>query len=688
MRHSRKKIRKNSKKNKLKSFVNLKAKFSLFIFYLKKYPQSIIKAPFFFIVHGPIKFIEKLNRIQSIVKKAHPKQPKTIFSYLFLSKIIKGVKILLFNGPKALISRITGKFKNIKQIASLNDQYLVWLERNSISKLQIMKQNILQYKFSYRPKISIITPVYNTDSKWLVYCIDSVMKQTYDNWELCLADDASTNSDVKKILNKYSKKDKRIKVIYRKQNGHISRASNSALDIATGEFIGLLDHDDELFPHALYSVVKLLNENNNIDFIYSDEDKLELDGKHVDPFFKPDWSPNMFLSVNYLCHFSVIRKKIVNQIGGFRVGFEGSQDYDLFLRVTEKTDKIRHISDILYSWRKIPGSTAAVYEEKNYANQASINALKESLQRRKIIGSVSDGLVGGTFRIKYKILKKYSVSIIIPTKDKVNYLKRCISSIFKKTTYKNFEVIIVDTGSLEKSTEDYYKMLKKYKNVKILRWEGKKFNYASVNNFAVKKVKSDFVLLLNNDTEIISPDWIESMLEHAQKNNVGAVGAKLLYPNNTIQHSGIILGIGSPPGRGVAGHNQKMFPDSPSGIASWNLKDMIRDYSAVTAACLLISRKKYLQVGGLKPKFRIAFNDVDFCLELLKRGYYNVYTPYAKLYHHESISVGRPEQGNRDLKEFNKEIRMMINKWRKILYSDPFYNKNLTLEHENLSLRI
>lgn len=665
-----------------------------FLIYISTSPSKFIKAIRIFISYGPKGIKRKLKRAEKnkfyVQYNPFVIISKKIISFIaaFLKKVSKALKILLLNGPKALISQIKSRVQSKKQVASLNDQYRIWLERNSMSQLHIMKQKIVQHGFSYRPKISIITPVYNTDGRWLVSCIDSVIKQTYDNWELCLADDASTNPEVKKILNKYSKKDKRIKVIYRKQNGHISKASNSALDMATGEFIGLLDHDDELFPHSLYSVVKLLNENNNIDFIYSDEDKLELDGKHVDPFFKPDWSPNMFLSVNYLCHFSVIRKKIVDQLGGFRVGFEGSQDYDLFLRVTEKTDRISHISDILYSWRKVPGSTAAVYEEKNYANQASINALKEALQRRKIAGSVTDGIVGGTFRVKYKIVKNFSVSIIIPTKDKSDYLKRCIKSILKKTTYKNYEIVIVDTGSVEKSTESFYKTLKKYRNIKIIRWKGSKFNYASVNNFAVKNIKNDFVLLLNNDTEIITPDWIESMLEHAQKSSVGAVGAKLLYPNNTIQHSGIILGIGSPPGRGVAGHNQKMFSDSPSGIASWNLKDMIRDYSAVTAACLLISRKKYLQVGGLKPKFRIAFNDVDFCLELLKKGYYNVYTPYAKLYHHESISVGRPEQGNRDLKEFNKEIRMMINKWRKILYNDPFYNKNLTLEHENLSLRI
>lgn len=600
--------------------------------------------------------------------------------------IKKGLNILLKKGPKNLINLFKINQSVSEKLSQINDQYQIWFKTHKPTKKILLKQKILQKKFLYRPKISIITPVYNPSKEWLKSCIESVINQTYDNWELCLADDASTKLYIKKILQKYSKQDERIKVIYRPKNGHISRASNSALKIATGEFIALLDHDDDLAPHALFKIVKVLNKNKKIDFIYTDEDKVELNGKHVDPFFKPNWSPDMLLSTNYLCHLCVIRKKLIDEVGEFRIGYEGSQDYDLFLRITEKTKNIYHIPDILYSWRKVPGSTATVYSTKNYCDQASIKAIQDAMIRRKLETTVKKGLVDGTFRVKYKIKGKPLVSIIIPTKDKVDFLKRCIKSILSKSTYTNYEIIIVDTGSNESDTKKYYKTLKKITKIKFLNWQ-RIFNYSSVNNFAVKKAKGEYILLLNNDTEVITPDWIESMLEHAQRKEIGAVGVKLLYPNNTIQHVGVILGIkGGKIDRGIAGHALKTYPDTPLHQSLLNSKDIVRDYSAVTAACLMVSKKKYNEVGGLDEKFRIAFNDVDFNLKLMKKGYLNLYTPYTKLYHHESISVGTPENGTRDLNEFSKEITLMIKKWDKLLQNDPFYNKNLTLEHENFYL--
>jgi len=602
--------------------------------------------------------------------------------------IFKGLKILITKGPLEFKKKSVGVQEREIKINEVNQQYQIWLQKHSPTEEELERQRKRQKRFKYRPKISIITPVYNTEEKWLRACIESVLNQTYDNWELCLADDASTKPHVKRALEEYRKKDERIKVVYRRKNGHISRASNSALKLATGEFIALLDHDDELAPHALFKVVELLNKHPDANFIYSDEDKLELDGRRVDPFFKPDWSPDMFLSTNYLCHLSVIRKKLVDQVGGFRPGYEGSQDYDLFLRVTEKTDKIYHIPDILYSWRKVPGSTAAVYEVKSYANEASIKALKNALRRRKIRATVGSGLVPGSFRVKYKIIGKPLVSIIIPTKDKVEYLRRCVQSVLGKTSYNNYELLIVDTGSTEQETLDYYKELRKSSKIRFLKWD-RPFNFASVNNFAVKKAKGKYVLLLNNDTEVITPDWIEVMLEHAQRREVGAVGAKLLYPDGRIQHAGIILGIrGGPIEKGIAGHAQKLFEDAPMGLPLWNSKDIIRNFSAVTAACLMTDKRKYLEVDGMDEKFRIAFNDVDFCLKLIKKGYLNVYTPYAKLYHYESVSVGRPDQGTRDIAEFQKEINMMHRRWGNLLQNDPYYNPNLTLDREDFSLKV
>ncbi|OQB40436.1 MAG: Chondroitin synthase [candidate division CPR1 bacterium ADurb.Bin160] len=595
--------------------------------------------------------------------------------------VFKAAKILFNEGPDGIKNKFKAKESRNNTLLSINDQYQIWFQKNYPNKENLQKQKKIQKNFKYRPLISIITPVYNPDEKWLRSCIESVLKQSYDNWELCLADDCSTKPHVKKVLNEYSKKDKRIKVIFRSKNGHISRASNSALKLATGEFIALLDHDDDLAPHALFKVVETLNNNKKIDFIYSDEDKVELNGQHVDPFFKPDWSPDMFLSTNYICHLSVIKKSIVDQVGGFRVGYEGSQDYDLFLRITEQTNNIFHIPTILYSWRKTNKSTASEYSIKGYANQASTIAIYDSFKRRGLQGTVKNGLLEGSFRVKYKITGKPLVSIIIPTKDKVIYLKRCIQSILDKTTYQNYEILIIDTGSKEKNTLVYYKKLKSKNKIKFFNWNFP-FNYSAVNNFGVEHSKGEYILLLNNDTEIITPDWIESMLEHAQRKNIGAVGAKLLYPNNRIQHAGIIIGLG-----GVAGHVQKMSEDLHYIPLLWN-KDLIRNYSAVTAACLMIKKTKYLEVRGLDTKYRIAFNDVDFNLKLIKRGYYNLYTPYAKLYHHESISVGTPQQGNRGLEEFQKEIILMENKWKTHSYVDPYYNINLTLDKEDYSLRI
>lgn len=527
-------------------------------------------------------------------------------------------------------------------------------------------------------------PVYNVDLKWIKKAIKSIRKQIYTNWELCIADDASINKNLLRYLERISNNSK-IKVTFREKNGHISEASNTALELAEGEFVALMDNDDIIHPHALAAVVKVLNKNNEIDFIYSDEDKLDMKGKRVDPFFKPDWSPDLFKSTNYMSHFSVIRKALTDKVGGFRKGYEGSQDYDLFLRITEITNKIEHISDVLYSWRKIPGSTAAVYTDKSYASSTTIKALNDATKRRGIKAKAMEGLFPGSFRVKYEIIGKPLVSILIPTLNKYEYIVRSISSILEKTTYNNFEIIIIDTGSTDENVLNYYKNIKENKRINIINWK-EKFNYSSVNNFGVENSRGEYIILLNNDTEIISPDWIEGMLEHAQRESVGAVGVKLLYPNDTIQHAGIVLGINGGSGKGVAGHAFRFSSRKVQGFPVQ--KDIIKNYSAVTAACLMINKKKFNEVNGLEEKFRIAFNDVDFCLKLLSKGYYNIYTPYVEIYHHESVSVGTPEAQTRDLKEFKKEINLMYKKWGNLLLKDRFFNRNYSLKSEQFQIKI
>ena len=604
--------------------------------------------------------------------------------YRRLRKYIKNFFINIGNdGIKITFKRI---FKRIKHVIDYRinldrelNPYKYWMKSNRLSLKKSVSISKDLWALKYQPLISIVMPVYNVDVKWIRKAVNSIQSQIYKNWELCIADDASTNKRLIKYLRRIEKR-KKIKVVFRKKNGHISAASNSALKLAKGEFVALMDNDDIIHPHALAEAVKLLNQKKDTDFIYSDEDKIEMNGKRVDPFFKPDWSPDLFLSTNYLSHLSIIRRKLIKKVGGFRKGYEGSQDYDLFLRVTEQTDKIEHIPEVLYSWRKIPGSTAAVYTEKDYADNTSIKALKEALKRRNIKGKVMEGLFPGSFRVKYDLKEEPLISILIPTKEKLDYLNRCISSILDKTTYKNFEIIIIDTGSREKKTLEYYRGLGEIPNTKIIHWN-KRFNYSGVNNFGAENSKGKYLLLLNNDTEIITPNWIEGMLEHAQRDKIGAVGVKLLYPNNTIQHAGVVLGINGGSGKGVAGHAFRFFDRETQGFPVQ--KDIIRNYSAVTAACLMISKEKFKEVGGLDEKFRIAFNDVDFCLKLKEKGYYNLYTPYIELYHHESISVGKPESQTRDVDEFSKEINLMYQRWEKDILLDSFYNINLTLITEN-----
>ncbi|MEM4523447.1 MAG: glycosyltransferase, partial [Nitrososphaeria archaeon] len=404
-------------------------------------------------------------------------------------------------------------------------------------------------------------------------------------------------------------------------------------------------------------------------------------GKRVEPFFKPDYSPDYFLSCNYLCHLAVIRKSLVEKVGGFRLGYDGSQDYDLFLRVLEHTNKVAHIPKILYHWRKTQSSAASSIYAKPYAYENAKKALLEAMKRRGIeIEGVYDGLWKGSYRIRYRIMGNPKVSIIIPTKDKVEFLRKCVESVLNKTTYQNYEIVIVDNNSQEDKTFEYYREIENNPKIRIIQYK-KPFNFSAIINFAVSKIESEYLLFLNNDTEVITPEWLSAMLEHIQRKEVGAVGAKLLYPNGRIQHCGVILGLGSGKHK-VPGHIFRGFPDPVRHPSA----DVIRNFSAVTAACMLTKKSVFEEVGGFdEVNLPVAFNDVDYCLKLREKGYLIVYTPYAVLYHYEGLSRGRDELKN---ERFKREVEFMINKWGKVLENDPYYNPNLTKEREDCSIKI
>jgi glycosyltransferase involved in cell wall biosynthesis len=395
--------------------------------------------------------------------------------------------------------------------------------------------------FSFNPLISVVMPVYNVEAKWLKLAIDSLQRQWYTNWELCIADDASSRSETREFLKTLD--DSKVKIIFLEENVNISAASNEALALACGEYIALMDHDDELSPNALYEVVNTINESD-AEFIYSDEDKLEIDGRFTDPHFKSDWNPDMFLSQNYISHLGVIKKRLVDEVGGWSVGLEGSQDYDLYLKVLEKTDKIAHIPKVLYHWRKVPGSTAAEFSDKSYAQEAGRKALDHAMKRRGIQAEIHKGKYAGTYRVKYQLNEFPLVSIVIPFKDKPELLDMCINSILEKSTYKNYEIIGISNNSQESETFEMMKILEaKDKRVSFYEYNIP-FNYSKINNHAVNTyAKGSHIILLNNDIEIITAEWIESMLEFSQRENVGAVGAKLYYPDDTIQHAGISKGL-------------------------------------------------------------------------------------------------------------------------------------------------
>jgi len=545
------------------------------------------------------------------------------------------------------------------------------LQREDVKRV---REQIAQ--FHYSPLISVLLPVYNSNLKWLRRAILSVQKQLYPRWELCIVDDASTDRKIWPFLQRCARQDRRIKLMRRTENGHISAASNDALRLATGDFVALLDHDDELAPTALYFVALTLNKNRDLQLLYSDEDKLEEHNRRSEPYFKSDWNPELFLAQNFVSHLSVYRTDLIHRIGGFRIGFEGSQDYDLALRCIEqiRPEEIEHLPWVLYHWRAGDQSTASNPTAKPYAQEAARRAVQEHLKRTGVAGTVVPSH-GVYLQTKYALPnERPMVSIIIPTRDQASALKKCVHSIFEKTDYPAYELIVLDNESHDSEALEFLAELKKRDGVRVERIDDA-FNYSRMNNRGVELSRGIFVALLNNDVEVLHADWLMEMVSRAMQPKVAMVGARLWYPNGTIQHGGVVLGAG-----GIAGHaHAGLRRGEPGYFARAHLA---QDVSAVTTACALVKREVYLEVGGFDENLAVTFNDVDFCLRLREAGYRVLWTPYAELIHHESASRGFDSSAPKQVR-FLTEVDYMKSKWGDILQRDPFYNPNLSLD-ENL----
>ncbi|MFI0413191.1 MAG: glycosyltransferase [Candidatus Thiodiazotropha sp.] len=534
-----------------------------------------------------------------------------------------------------------------------------------------------------RPFISIVMPVFNVDEYLLRAALDSVLAQSYENWELCIADDASTRPHIKRVLDEYIRRYKRIKVIYREENGHISNATNSAFSMASGDYVALMDHDDQLAEFALYFVAQEIILNPHAEIVYSDEDKLNNEEVRFDHYFKPDFNPDLMRSHNMICHFGVYKRSLVEKVGGMREGFEGAQDYDLALRCLREIDprkQVRHIPWILYHWRAIPESTASGGEAKSYAMDAALRAVKDDLEIRGLKADVTESeYIDGMIRVRYQLPdSRPLVSIIIPTRNGEKLLRQCIESIRDRSNYKNIEFIIVDNQSDDQATLAYLTELDSQDATKVLRYDHP-FNFSAINNFAVEHASGELLCFMNDDIEVISPDWLGEMVSHGVRPEIGAIGARLWYPDDRLQHGGVVLGLG-----GVAGHAMKYSSKDNKGYMGRSV--LIQNYTAVTAACLLLRRDVFDAVDGFDSEhLAVAFNDVDLCIRIYQAGYYNLWTPYAELYHHESASRGAEDTPEKQ-KRFSGEAEYMLEKYGPLLQRDPAYNPNLTRIAEDFSL--
>ncbi len=561
---------------------------------------------------------------------------------------------------------------------SSNEKYKLWIKKNEPVEIELSRQK--EFNFTHRPMISIVVTVYNAPPFFLKEMLASVLNQTYPHWELCVADCGSSIPQTREALMDYGARDKRIKIKSLGENKGIAGNSNEALSLATGDYVAFLDHDDTLAPFALFEIVRAINETPEADFIYSDEDLMSENGKiRFEPHFKPDWSPDNLRSCNYITHLTVIKKELLTKSGWFREGFEGSQDYDLILRATETAGRIVHIPKVLYHWRLHKDSCAGRPDVKFYAYESGEKALADHLLRTGMEGTIEDGPSPGLYKIAYRI-DNPKVSIIIPSKDHAEDLNNCIKSILGKSTYKNYEIIIVENGSVEDKTRRLYDELERINNIKIKKWVGP-FNYSSVNNHAALFASGEVLLFLNNDTEVIGADWLEKMIEHAERKDVGAVGAKLYYRDGTVQHAGVILGAG-----GQVLHPHRFFSSEAFGYRA-RLK-IVQDVSAVTGACLMMRKEVFEEIGGFDEGYEISFGDIDLCLKIREKGYLVLWTPIAELYHQELKTRGYDDTAEKRERVKREEV-LFLAKWNNVLEKgDPYYSPNLTQDKEDYSIRI
>lgn len=559
------------------------------------------------------------------------------------------------------------------------DEWIDTVERKSLPDPQALTKEL--NRLALQPVISVVVPVFDTPEAYLRACIESVLAQSYPHWELCIADDASSRPSVRRVLDEYSRRDSRIRVVYRDTNGNISRASNTALEMARGDYVALLDHDDALAKHALYFMACAINAQPDAQILYSDEDKIDRRGKRFEPHFKSDWNPDLFFSQNYVSHLGLYRRELLRRIGGFRTGVEGSQDHDLLLRCLPHVPQggIVHVPRVLYHWRSVEGSAALASSEKGYTTIAGMKALRDYFASTGKDVTV-ESLIPNTYRVRHAIPEpRPLVTLLIPTRDMTRILEVCVRSILERTTYKKYEILIIDNASSDPTTLAFFDKIRgEDKRVRVLPYPHP-FNFSAINNFGVRHARGSIVGLVNNDVEVIGGDWLTEMVSHACRSEIGCVGAKLYYADDTLQHGGVIIGLG-----GVAGHSHKRFPRKHLGY--FGRLVLTQNLSAVTAACLLVRKQVYEEVGGLdEENLKVAFNDVDFCLRVRDAGYRNLWTPYAELYHHESVSRGL-EDSPEKIARFRGEAAYMQEKWGDALTTDPFYSPNLTREGEGFSM--
>lgn len=575
------------------------------------------------------------------------------------------------NKPKGFLSRLFGK----ESVAE--GGYEAWLARHKVDKRTLRRQK--HSAFAQKPLISIVIPLYCTPLPYLKELLESVRRQSYENWQLCLAD-GSPDDKVKEFIEKHYGREKRI--VYRKleENGGISANTNEAVALAAGEYLMLCDHDDTLEPDALYEIVKAINDTS-ADVLYTDEDKVSMDGRHYfDPNFKPDFNLFRLRENNYICHIFVVKKSLTDETGLLRSEFDGAQDFDFILRCCEKAQKIMHIPKVLYHWRCHMDSTAADPSSKAYAYEAGRKAVREHYQRLGIDAKVEMTERPGWYRSHVKVQGNPLISVIIPNKDHTDDLELCLFSMTRKSTYRNYEILIVENNSEKEETFEYYRKLPdRYPKARVLTWE-KEFNYSAINNFAAKEAKGEYLLFLNNDVEILTPDWMEEMLQNCQQENVAAVGAKLYYPDDTIQHAGVVLGLG-----GIAGHIMCRASKEDPGYFGRMIS--VQEISAVTAACMMVKKSDFDAVGGLDETFQVAFNDIDLCMKFRAAGKKIIFTPYAELYHYESKSRGLEDTPEKQFR-FDKEVKRFQEKWAQQLeMGDPYYSPNLSVTEGDCSLR-